>query len=354
MKIAIINDTHSGARGENPHVDAHFFRFWDGVFFPYLKEHGITTVFHLGDVVDRRKYINFKTLHTWRTKFFEPLKEYDVHILLGNHDIFHKNTSEVNAIDEILGHYHNVTIYRDARDLTIDGLTVAMIPWINEENEERTKEFLTTTRATIAFGHLEIAGFEMDKGYIAQEGLSKDLFRRFAQVYTGHFHHRSNDGHIFYLGNQYQITWVDYDDPRGFHVFDTDTQTIEFIENPHILFHKIVYNDEIHTQEYWKTFDFTRYKNTYVKVVVENKKNPYLFDITMETLQKQNPIDVMIVEDFTDPNANTDPALINQSEDIVTILSNYIDTQKFEVPTDRLKTIMKDLYFEALTTDHTA
>ena len=61
MKIALLNDTHFGARNDSPAFLDYFMRFYNEIFFPYLKDNNIKTLIHLGDVVDRRKFINFKT-----------------------------------------------------------------------------------------------------------------------------------------------------------------------------------------------------------------------------------------------------------------------------------------------------
>ena len=59
MKIALVTDLHFGARGDSVPFDNFFKKFYDDTFFPYLVEHGIKTIFDLGDTFDRRKYINF-------------------------------------------------------------------------------------------------------------------------------------------------------------------------------------------------------------------------------------------------------------------------------------------------------
>ena len=73
MKIALLTDTHFGARNDSPAFSKYFFKFYDEVFFPYLKENNITTLIHLGDIVDRRKFINFKTSHDFRKNFMMRL-----------------------------------------------------------------------------------------------------------------------------------------------------------------------------------------------------------------------------------------------------------------------------------------
>ena len=351
MKIAIINDTHAGARGDNPHINDYFFRFWDNVFFPALQQHRIDRIVHLGDVVDRRKFINFAIWHKWQHDFFDKLTDMNMPIdmLTGNHDVYYRNTNKVNALDELLGRYPNIRIFQEAEDMEYDGLLVALVPWINSGNKDHTFEYLKATKAQVVFGHLEIAGFEMDKGNVCLEGYARDIFDRFDLVLSGHFHHKSSDGTIHYLGNQYEITWADHNDPRGFHIFDTDTRSLTFIENPYKLFYKLSYDDGFQNFEFWKTQDFSKFTNAYVKVVVGRKQNPYLFDTVMDMLYKATPLDVTIVEDYTENKLDAQHG-VNQAEDTITIIRKCVDSLTIPpgVEADKLKTMLQDLYNEAL------
>jgi len=350
MKLALINDTHAGARGDSAIFNEFFFKFWENVFFPYLEENNITQICHLGDVVDRRKFINYVTLNSWRKRFFDRLLKNNIQmdVIVGNHDVTYKNTNEINAMNELFEHYNNVNVYIDPVERVYDGINVALVPWINSSNYQSSLEFLNNTQSQIVFGHFEISGFEMDRGNVCQGGLDSSLFKRFDTVLSGHFHHKSTNGNITYLGNQYEITWADYDDQRGFHVFDTDTRELEFIPNPYKMFHRLSYDDTVQDFTYWKAFDYDNLKDTYVKIVVVNKQNPYLFDSVMDNLYKTGVADIGIVEDFTDNSVTDDEELVNQAEDTMTILNKYIDGLTLNVKPDILKGLMKELYVEAV------
>lgn len=353
MKIALINDTHAGARGDSLQFNEYFFKFWEGTFFPYLKEHNITHICHLGDVVDRRKFINYVILNSWRKRFFDVVRDEGItmDVLVGNHDVTYKNTNEINAMNELFDHYDNVNVFTKPQEMVYDGTNVLLMPWINSGNYEQSLDALKNTKSQIVMGHFEIAGFEMDRGNICHEGMDKKLFNRFDLVFSGHFHHKSTDGNITYLGNQYEITWADYNDQRGFHVFDTDTRELTFVPNPHKMFYKVNYDDVEQDFEYWKTYDFEQFKDAYVKVVVVNKQNPYLFDTVLDNLYKAGAADISIVEDFNDYGTDIDDDIVNQAEDTMTILSKYIDNLTLDVKRDKLKNLMKELYVEALNTE---
>ena len=144
MKIAIINDTHFGARNDSSLFLEHFLSFFENQFFPYLEENNIDTIIHLGDLMDRRKYVNFNTLNLVRTKFIEKIKEKNIkfHMILGNHDTFYKNTNEVNSTKELFSHYDFFKLYESPEKVKFDGLEIMMIPWICKENKDDVVSFI--------------------------------------------------------------------------------------------------------------------------------------------------------------------------------------------------------------------
>jgi len=353
MKIIILGDTHFGMRGDSLEFHSYYKKFYDDVFFPYLLENNIKIVYQLGDLFDRRKFINFNSLYLARQYFFNKLKEHDIqfYTLLGNHDVAYKNTLEVNSSQLLLNEYDNIRIFDEATKVNIDGVDVDIIPWICADNEAHISEFIKSSTSEICFGHFEIAGFEMDRGNVCHEGIDKSMLNRYDVVLSGHFHHKSSDGQITYVGTPGEMTWADYNDPRGFHVFDTATRELTFVENPYKMFYKLTYDDGNQDFEYWKTYNFEQYKSSYVKVVVLNKQNPYLFDNVIDNLYKAVPADISIVEDFTETITEEDEELIDQAEDTMTILGKYIDGLTVNVEPEKLKTLMRELYVEALNTE---
>jgi predicted phosphodiesterase len=355
MKIVILGDTHFGMRGDSLEFHTHYKKFYDNIFFPFLEKNDIKAVYQLGDLFDRRKFINFNTLYLSRQYFFNKLKNLniDFHTLLGNHCVYYKNTLEVNSSQLLLNDYDNITVHDDPVTLDFEGVSIDIIPWICADNEEQISEFINNSKSQICFGHFEIAGFEMDRGNVCHEGLDKSSLKRYDVVLSGHFHHKSSDGQITYVGTPGEMTWADYNDVRGFHVFDTETRDLEFVENPYKIFHKINYDDTEQDFEFWKKYNFDQYKDSYVKIVVLNKQNPYLFDSVLDNLYKSSPADISVVEDFTEVALDDDEEILNQAEDTISLLNKYIDGMSLNVNSEKLKTLMKELYVEALNAEKT-
>ena len=349
MLAAVITDTHFGARNDSQIVMSYFEKFYKNIFFPYLKENNIKTIFHLGDIVDRRKFINYVTLRDFKRIFIEPCKELDIdlHVIVGNHDIPYRNTNEVNAMNELFDS-ENFNLYSNPTDITYDGVGITMMPWINNSNYSDCMELIKNTKSQILFGHLEIRGFEMYRGMPNPHGMETALFDKFDMVCSGHFHHKSTKGNINYLGNPYEMFWNDYNDRRGFHIFDSSKRELTFIQNPYRIFNKVWYDDSnITLEDLLEKYDFTSYEGTYVKVIVQNKSNPYWFDIVMDNLYKVNPANISIVDDHKNIDEQSEEEIISEAEDTLTTLYNFVDKMETKVDKNKLNKLFANLYTEA-------
>jgi DNA repair exonuclease SbcCD nuclease subunit len=347
LKLAIVTDTHFGARNDNQNFSDYFYKFYEEIFFPTLVERGITTVIHMGDVMDRRKYVSYKTATDFRQMFVQKFEELniDLHITIGNHDTYYKNTSEVNSMTELLNK-SNINVYTEPEVVTFGSLPVLMMPWINANNYDMSTKALKLSKADTLMGHLEVNGFAMNAGnMVCDGGWDKESFSRFDTVFSGHFHHKSDDGQIYYLGTPYEIYWSDCDDPKGFHIFDTETRELERIVNPFKLFKKIYYDD---SDKDWTEESVDEYKETYVKLIVVNKKDLYGFDQFVDRLLKADAYEVKIIEDFSELDAsNVSDDIVENAEDTMTLLERYIDELSIDLDKKRLKNTMKSLYNEA-------
>jgi len=350
MKVALINDTHFGARNDSQAFMNYFKKFYEEVFFPTLEERGILNIIHLGDVVDRRKFINWKTVYQMREIFFDVChgRYINLHLIVGNHDTYFRNTNIVNSLDGLrLEENHQFHIYQESTEIELDGNKFFLQPWICDENKEQSLKAIEETTAQVLFGHLEVKGFEMHAGQYSQSGIDASMFNKFDMAFSGHFHHKSDNGNIYYLGNQYQITWSDYKDTKGFHIFDTDTREIEYIVNPFEMFHKIYYDDEEMTLESIQNDDYSVYKGCYVKLVIVNKKNPFWFDTLMDKLYAADVADISVVENF-DQDLDIEDDMINEAEDTLTILSKYVNSLNIDNKKE-LDNLLISLYNESLT-----
>ena len=358
MKVALITDQHFGGKSDSISFNNYIEKFYTNQFFPYLKEHDIHTVIDLGDTFDRRKYVNFAILERVREYYFDVIKENHIklHSIVGNHSTYYRNTNSVNSSNLLYGYYDNIEVYPEASTICIDGTLIDLIPWINSENYEKTMYFIKNSKAQVALGHLEVEGFAMYKNYVAGTGLKPSIFNRYEFVASGHYHHKSSKGNIHYLGAPYEITWNDYDDPKGFHIFDTETREAEFIENRYRLFEKIYYDDENYATDF-ERLDTSFYTNKIVKLIVENKTKIAEFETFLDRMYKSNPIDLIILEDLSEYTARYAD---DEKEDVEvgntsTFLQEYVDSMPIDndkrVARQKVKRLLQILYDEALSLD---
>ena len=366
MKIALLTDTHFGHKNDNLQFHNAFVKFYDEVFFPTLREKNISTIVHLGDLFDRRKYINFHILYRTRKDFMEQLVNggYEVHFIVGNHDTYFRDTNEVNSIRELvydrfpgpgaasLGRFH---IYEEPQEVTFDKLRVLIIPWLNPTNMGPGLEMVANSKAQVLMGHLEIAGFHMDQHQICEHGLDKTGFDKFKKVFSGHFHHASEEGKVRYLGSPYEMTFADLNDPKGFYIFDTDTLELEFVLNPNKMFYRVIYDDR-ENKERLLEMDFSEYEGKYVRLIVPHKTDPVLYEQWVDRLLHANPEDLQINEQLSlEVDEEADEQFLEFDEnnkivvasDTLTVLNNYVNAMGLDIDKSRLFSILRELYIEA-------
>ena len=344
MKIAIITDTHYGARKGSKLFHDYFEEFYKNIFFPTLDEQGIDTVVHMGDAFDSRKGIEFKSLDWAKRVVFNPLKErgIKVHLMVGNHDAYYKNTNEINAINLLLKEYDNVKVYSSATEVELGNLKTLFIPWINEQNQNQTEKLIQKTTCECAMGHLELQGFRVNRQITMDHGMESKLFDKFTKVFSGHYHTRSDNGRIFYLGNPYEIYWTDVNDPRGFTVFDTETLEHYPVNNPYRIFYNIYYED----QDY-QIFDTSEYKNKIVKLIVRKKSDIKKFEKFVDKLYSSGIADLKVVENFDFSSLTEEQSEVFESEDTLSILDRYIQETDTELDKSNIQSIIREIYQEA-------
>ena len=340
MKILLITDQHFGVRNDNLHFVEHYRKFYSKIVIPFLKASGIKEIINLGDTFDRRKYVNFMSLEAAKEMWFDPVKELGCKMtaLVGNHDIYYKNTLRINSPDELLGGY-DIDVITEPSTRNFDGTDILLLPWICDENYDRTLRSITESTAPVCMGHLELNGFEAHPGHVMDKGIDMNIFSKFTKVFSGHYHTKSNKNNCYYLGNPYQLYWNDYGQKRGFHVFDTETLRTTFYRNPFDTFHKLYYNDGVVLPNEEEV------KGTFVKLIVEDKGDYTKFDYFVRQLQDIGLADLKIVEDLSVDIEGGD--VVVETEDTITLLDNYIDDIDLKVDKSNVKNIMRSLYMEA-------
>ncbi len=343
MKIAIITDQHFGARKNSKLFHDYFLKFYNNIFFPTLEKEGITTVIDMGDTFDIRKSIDFGALTWAKDNYFDRLESMGItlHSIVGNHTAYYKNTNDVNAVDLLLREYDNVKTYSEVSSIEIGGCNILLVPWINKENEDKSFGLINKSRASICMGHLELNGFRATPGHMMEHGMEWSIFKKFDKTYSGHYHCRSNQENIYYLGNPYEMFWNDVNDEnRGFHIFDTETLEHTPVNNPYRL-HKIIYYND---QDY-QLFDARELENKIVKVVVRNKSDTKKFEKFIDKLYNANVAELKVVENFGLQESEEFEAF--ESEDTLSILNRYVQESEVNLDKSLIQKMIQETYQEA-------
>ena len=344
MTIALITDQHLDGRKNSQIFWDYFLKFYENVFFPTLEKYNVKTVIDLGDTFDNRKGIDLGAWYRIKKNYYDRLAAMGitVHMIVGNHTAYYKNTNRINTPELLLEQYDNVKIYSEVEDIIVEGRKITMLPWINTENQEQVSKHLNETTSEVVMGHLEISGFQAIPGHVFEGGFSPDFFSKFKKVFSGHFHHKSERGNIKYLGNPYELFWNDYKAERGFHLFDPKSLKLAHIKNPYRIFRKLFYND---SQVDYTNFDASEYKDSYIKLIVEERTDNYLFEQVIEKLYDIGIHDLKIIEDQSVIFDEESESL--EGEDTLTILNRYIEETEIALDKADLKNILKSIYVEA-------
>ena len=340
MKVLLITDQHFGVRNDNQHFINHYRKYYSKVVIPFIKAYGITEIIDLGDTFDKRKSVNFMSLEAAKEMWFDPIKDIGCKMtaLVGNHDIYYKNTLRINAPNELLGDY-DIDVIDEPTTRNYDGTDILFLPWICDENRDDTFRSITKSSASVCMGHLELNGFEAHPGHVMNMGMDINPFDKFQRVFSGHYHMKSTKGNISYLGNPYQLYWNDYGCKRGFHVFDTETLKTTFYRNPYDMFYKLYYDNGVRNEIHPSDLE-----GTFVKLIVEDKGDQTKFDYAVRQLQSWGLADLKIIEDLS---VEMEDSLVLETEDTITLLDKYIDEIDLPVDSENVKSIMRSLYVEA-------
>lgn len=337
MKILNLGDWHLGVKADDEWVQSIQL---DGIkqAIEYSKKNGITTWIQYGDIFDVRKAITHKTMEFAR-EIVQMLDDAGItlHTVVGNHDMHFKNTLTPNASTELLAKYHNVKVYDKPTTVDFDGCLIDLIPWMCEENTGEILEHIKTSSASFCVGHWELNGFYFYKG-MKSHGLEPDFLKTYKEVWSGHFHTISEAANVKYIGTPWTLTAGDENDPRGFWMFDTETERMEFIPN------NTTWHRRIHYPFKGK-IDYKDFTNLSVRVIVtEVDKNLTKFESELEKV-----VHSLRVVSKIDNSVESDDSEEVEVQSLQTLMEEYINAIPDITDSDREALIQyaNQLYVEA-------
>ena len=229
-----------------------------------LSAKGITDIIIPGDLFHYRDEIAVNTIHVV-TEVLNIWKSFNILILVGNHDAYYKDKSDVNSLSIISG-WENITVVSEPTQIECFNRKFMICPWGTSVSEMK--------KSDIIFGHFEIQSFKFNQHKICEEGInSSELLKKTPLVITGHFHLREErkykKGTILYVGNPFQMDFGDVYSTKGYYVLDLVTSDYTFHENNISPTHqKVKLSELVETKTINKQVRDT-FRNNIVKLIVD-------------------------------------------------------------------------------------
>jgi DNA repair exonuclease SbcCD nuclease subunit len=224
-RVCCISDIHLGCHCDSEHWHT-IILDWGKWLRDELIKSDIDRMVICGDFFDNRSTIGVKTISV-AGELMDLWADFDITLITGNHDLFYKNRNDVSSVSIFEGR-PNIEIISDICTDEIDGKSITYIPWGCDISKVH--------KSDIIFGHLEINGFKMMPGRIADGKIPpKSITSRGKLTFSGHFHLRDErhykSSSIIYVGSPYQLNWGESGNRVGYYIIDIGNMSYEFIEN---------------------------------------------------------------------------------------------------------------------------
>lgn len=340
MKVALLADLHFGIKKSDLKFQESQLRFYKNQFVPELKEKNIDTIIICGDVFDTRQSVNVQTENVVIDLFKETLKDFNIHIVVGNHDLYTTTSTDINSLKalDLLPH---ITVYERPTEIKMCNKSIMMLPWITKYSDfDETID----GHYDYCFAHLDTIGSKFNDFTLSDSGLTiKQVFDKFTHTYTGHYHARSRKLHqensLTYIGAPYQLTRIDKHMDRGYIVLDLDTDTFEWVNN----------NESIRFYEYvYPNVDRTKVKGNVIDIKIpfqyqNDTKKIYELIRDLDKLEPAYPIN-SFNESKPENESEEDIEIDTNQFNLINMFRAYVDQITTSLNKDELYNELLNLY----------
>lgn len=282
-RVCCVSDIHIGIHQNNAlwHEIAVDWARW---LRDELKHHDIKDMIICGDLFHYRDEIAVNTIQV-TTQILEMWQEFNIVVLVGNHDAYYKDRSDVNSLSILRG-WSNITVIDKLTQAVAYDRHLLFCPW-GTRKEELSKN-------DIIFGHFEIESFKLNHFKVCTEGIkTKSLLSKTDLVITGHFHHREErnykNGTILYLGNPYQMDFGDANTSKGYYLLDLKTKEYTYHENKLSPCHNKVFLSKLTTDGCINDATVDSITNNIVKFIIDKNILPDEADYIIQKLLNYKP-----------------------------------------------------------------
>ena len=250
-KVLVFTDLHIGLKGAQKNRLAICARVVKKII-DYTVANGIGTILFLGDWNHTRVSTENNALNVSYRLMQALAKVAKVYAILGNHDIYMKNSLDINSL-VIFKDLANVVLVDKVMEASINGNKSLLIPWLGDLTayDKESQDML--------FGHFDISSKFLIKSYVADnaaKGVSEelgkelsadkdlgsvgdlvgdfvDVAKKTGKIFSGHIHgHKEflSKGRWFsFVGSPYQQNLGELGCKCGFYVID-EANNAKFVE----------------------------------------------------------------------------------------------------------------------------
>lgn len=286
MNTAIIGDVHFGINPDNVErvdiIAESQELFFNNFLIDELRKNNVSDIIFTGDIFDTRRKIDTKLLQHVIELFKNTLSDFKCHIILGNHDIYFRDSLNVTSLTTLEAY---CTVYKSIKKVTINNISYLMTPWIVSSVKDKFKDGIIKQGKKIDFilGHFDMKGVKMESGSISQDGFDVSLFSDNCNyTLSGHYHNISMNGNnnVLYVGTPYQLSFGDRDQARGIWIISED-KIPKFIENT--VSYKFIRIQNI--EELKKYADLSNFFVEYVIKSTDKNEDRFAFKKAIEVLK---------------------------------------------------------------------
>lgn len=329
-KVAIFSDLHLGLYG-NSETWHDIALKWADWIVKELKSKKIKDILFLGDFFHNRSEISVQTIHV-ASLILEKFRDFNMVMIVGNHDAYYKNRSDVHSLGLISGH-DNVTIVDEHLEIEAFDKKLLFVPWNGK---------LPNQKYDYIFGHFEIQSFKMNNYKVCDHGLTvSDFLSLTDTVFSGHFHTRNfkkyNEGCIHYVGNTFPHDFNDYGNVKGYHILDIENGDLEFFENTVSPKFQKIFMSRI------KSYAKDDFQNNIVKLIVDLDATEKQVEKVQTYISKFKPFQFHTEYSITTKTADEVDNV--DSIDILDSVEEFVGQLKLEENKQtRVEKIIKELY----------
>jgi calcineurin-like phosphoesterase family protein len=354
----MIGDTHIGLGYPNSadkwskvHKQ-YFFEF----LIPLLKRE-VTEgdiIIHLGDLFENRNVIPIDSLDLGMDVVEQISKIAPFHILVGNHDSFHKSSSKINTL-RAFRHIPNVFVYDSCTEIEFEHKKLLMMPYI-EKKSEQIQLIIENKHCDYLFCHSDLNGAKMHLTSVAHKNPDKidvEEFKSFNKVYSGHIHILDRHKNFTFVGNTFQMDRNDFGNQKGVFALDVNTGQEFFWENNiSPVFEKIYITEEEHLSKL-EVANMSNWIDLFIsnKLLVSNRKLRRKLEAI---LQNGSFASISYLDDITDESVNEEKEVEADLEaqdlpqfqlEFKQLIEEYIKRQNYD---DKVKIGILQEYMEII------